>query len=40
MALINYKFAGFNVFYIDDISLKKNPIMKFMKFYKIKKIKI
>jgi len=36
-AMINYKFAGFDVYYIKDKTLIKNPIMELINFYKIKK---
>ena len=38
MALINYKFAGFDVFYFYSKYLVNNPFMKFIKHYKIKKV--
>lgn len=38
MALINYKFAGFEVFYFNSQYLRNNPIIKFLRYYKIQKV--
>ncbi len=39
-ALVDYKFAGFDVSYINTKILKKNPIIKIFKFYKIKPLNL
>ena len=36
-AMINYKFAGFDVYYFKDNIFLKNPIIKIIKYFKIKK---
>jgi len=37
MGLINYKFAGFDVYYFKNAKLSRSPFIKFIKKYKIKK---
>lgn len=39
MALLNYKFAGFNVRFFNDQKVKKSPFFKLLKEYKIREFK-
>ena len=38
MGLINYKFAGFKVYYFQNKKLSRDPFVKLLKIYKIKKL--